>query len=187
MNALIEASGGVRWRPPQDAIKLICERTRSGQSDATEALKAWVKDNSVKARNVETGKLLVGPVKVTVPQAAMANLFDIDFLKFFEIDIISLKSHLSSFSEPGSKRPKGAPDKYDWASVKSVLVEACQHWNGVPSRDHPDQEWRSQADAIRAVRDKMGKEWMDDGPAESTLKGRVGRMLKEIAAQKANK
>jgi hypothetical protein len=97
-----------------------------------------------------------------------------------------LRAFLEKGVEPpaAAKHAGGAPDKYDWAAVQMALEEECERW-GVPRRDHPDLEWRTQADACRYVRKRMAKEWAKAEPGDTVLKERVRDILDQIATQSA--
>jgi hypothetical protein len=99
---------------------------------------------------------------------------------------------LRAFLEDGLKPPAaakhggGAPEQYDWWAVRKALEDGCRHFGGVPSRNHPDSEWRTQAHACRYVEKRMEKEWANGGPGDSTLKSRVSSMLRQIASESAD-
>jgi len=82
-------------------------------------------------------------------------------------------------AEP-AKHPGGAPEKYDWALVEEILEEECKKQGSIPRRDHCDPEWREQAHAIKHVCERMAPDWRDGEPVDSTLKARIGPMLKRI-------
>ena len=82
-------------------------------------------------------------------------------------------------AEP-AKHPGGAPEKYDWALVEDLLEEGCKQQGGIPRRDHSDPAWRQPADAAKYVRKSMMRDWHNGGPVDSTLKERIGQMLKRI-------
>jgi hypothetical protein len=99
---------------------------------------------------------------------------------------------LRAFLEDGIKPPAaakhagGAPDKYEWETIRMILEERCSDHGDVPNKNYPDLDWRTQADACRYVRKRMEKEWANDGPADSTLRSRVGPMLSQIATRLAD-
>lgn len=84
------------------------------------------------------------------------------------------------FEAQKATHPGGAPEQYEWALIKELLEDECEQRGGVPSRGHNDPEWRSQVHAIKYVRERMSRDWRDDGPSDSTLRDRVSKILDQI-------
>jgi hypothetical protein len=77
------------------------------------------------------------------------------------------------------EKPGGAPQKYDWASAEDRLAKECGLLEGIPRYGHPDPEWRTKAHAYELVRKHLDLEGTG-GPADTTLKEKVGPMLERI-------
>jgi hypothetical protein len=84
------------------------------------------------------------------------------------------------FESQKATHPGGAPERYEWALIENLLEKECELQGSVPHSGHNDPEWRSKTHAIKYVREKMSRDWRDDGPADSTLRDRVSQMLDRI-------
>ncbi len=108
-------------------------------------------------------------VRIEIPvfdRAAVEALFDVD--------------GASAATAGKPKRSGGAPERYDWTAAKMALTRECKQRGAIPGRLVDDLTRQTQADACKFVRATMAREWGDEGPSDSTLKDRVGKMLKEI-------
>jgi hypothetical protein len=116
---------------------------------------------------------------------AAVNLSSLIRLRWFEIRATDVLS-IWPVSAVKKLHPGGAPPRYDWDSIEIALEEECRLQESVPHRAHSDNEWRTQADAIKYLcEERFNKQWIDGGPALSTMKEKVGPMLKRIRAKMA--
>jgi hypothetical protein len=182
MNAVIEKFGGVRWQKAAIAVELVQTIEHCEPDQAIEALKAWINDNHIAARNAETGKLFVGSFRplLHVFSSWVLPEREFAFLNLVEIDMIGLRAWLDRKTPPASKHPGGAPRIYPWDEVEAALERECRRQGGIPSRKNPNRKWRTKSDAYQWVRDHLAH--ADGGPGDTTMKQTVGPMLPRIAA-----
>jgi hypothetical protein len=182
MNAVIEKFGGVRWQKAAIAVELVQTIERCEPEQAVEALKAWINDNHIAARNAETGKLFVGSFRPLLHVFSSWILPEAErefaFLNLVEIDMVGLRVWLDQKTQPVSK---GTLQLYPWDEVEASLEQECRRQGGIPSRGHPNRNWRAKSHAYRWVRDYLAR--ADGGPGETTMKDSVGPMLPRIAAR----
>jgi hypothetical protein len=74
----------------------------------------------------------------------------------------------------------GRPDKYDWTKLEAALEAECRLQESIPHQNHSDENWKTEADAMRFLRESFEREWSEGGPGDSTLKRRIGPMLDRI-------
>jgi hypothetical protein len=183
MNAVIEKFGGVRWEKASIAVELIQTTEHCEPGEAIEALKEWIKDNHIPARDAGTGKILVGSFRplLHVLSSWILPETDFAFLNLVEIDMIGLRAWLDQKAQSVSKHPGGAPQLYPWNEVEAALERECSRQGGIPSRGHPNRKWRTKSDAYQWVRDHLAH--ADGGPSDTTMKQTVGPMLPRIVAK----
>jgi hypothetical protein len=128
------------------------------------------------------------PVELLQARTAISSLSEKEVAEALRVLGELLNAVSPPCSSPLAPPPKtaslGRPPKYPWAKVEAALTEECKLREGAPRRNHPDRDWRTQADAYRVAREALNL--ASGGPSDSALKANVRPMLKRIGAKGGN-
>jgi hypothetical protein len=129
------------------------------------------KEDEVTYAELADGRGRVAPARSHTPPPYW------DMTQFNARDVVAVWPH------PDDADRGGRPGKYDWAAIEAALEEECRLQASVPIRNHTDKQWRTKADAMRYLRDRFKRKWSDGGPGDTTLKDKIGPMLRRIGAR----